>query len=59
MPKKKLTKSQVKRKYKTICTQFYDMMLDKLGHTDSNVGMSVNKLLDLHKVCQTMLKRMK
>jgi hypothetical protein len=59
MPRKKLTKTQVKRKYKQICSAFYDMMLDKLGHTDSNVGMSVNKLLDLHKVCQATLKRMK
>jgi len=59
MPRKKLTKNQVKGKYKRICSAFYDMMLDKLGHTDSNVGMSVNKLLDLHKVCQSTLKRMK
>ena len=59
MPKKKLTRAQVKRKYKTICTAFYDLMLDKLGHPDSNVGMSVNKLLEVHKGCTAVLKRMK
>ena len=58
MPKKRLTKAQVKRKYKTICTAFYDLMTDKLGHADSHVGMSVNKLLEVHKNCQAVLKRM-
>ena len=59
MPRKKLTKAQVKRKYKTICTVFYDLMTDKLGHADSYVGMSVNKLLEVHKNCQAVLKRLK
>ena len=59
MPKKKLTKAQVKRKYKSICTGFYDLMTDKLGHADSHVGMSVNKLLEVHKNCQAVLKRLK
>ena len=59
MPRKKLTKAQVKRNYKSICTSFYNLMTDKLGHADSHVGMSVNKLLEVHKGCQAVLKRMK
>jgi len=58
MPRKKLTKAQVKRKYKTICSMFYDLLNDKLGHPDSHVGMSVNKLLEVHKACQLVWKKM-
>jgi len=58
MPKKKLTKAQIKRKYKTICGMFYDLLNDKLGHPDSHVGMSVNKLLEVHKACQLVWKKM-
>ena len=32
MPKKKLTKAQVKRKLQTIKNAAYDLMLDRLGH---------------------------
>jgi len=59
MPRKKLTRTQVKRKYKTICNQFYDLMIDKMGHPGSEVGMSLNKLIDVHKGCTAVLKRMK
>jgi len=59
MPRKKMTRAQVKRTYKTICSGFYKLMTDKLGHADSYVGMSVNKLLEIHKGCQNILKRMK
>jgi len=58
MPRKKLTKAQVKRKYKTICAAMYDLLSDKLGHADSHVGMSVNKLLEVHKACQAVWKRL-
>ncbi len=58
MPKKKLTKAQIKRKYKSICNMFYDLLQDKLGHPDSHVGMSVNKLLEVHKACQVVWKKM-
>jgi len=58
MPKKKLTRIQVKRKYKSICNGFYDLLSDKLGHADSNVGMSVNRLLEVHKACLAVVKRM-
>ena len=49
MPKKKLTKTQVKSKIRIANNQIYDLMLDKLGHADSNVPMSQAKLLDLNK----------
>ena len=59
MPRKKMTRAQVKRKYKTICKNMYDLMTDKLGHHDSNVGMSLNKLIEVNKACQGVLTRMK
>jgi len=59
MPKKKLTKSQVKRIIKSQCTGFYNLMIDKMGYPDSHVGMSINKLLEIHKGCTALLKRMK
>ena len=43
MPKKKLTKAQVKRKLKTIHRQVYDLMLDKLGHVSSSFSPISNK----------------
>ena len=46
MPKKKLTIAQVKRKYKTISNAMYDLMLDKAGHSESYVKMSLNKAVD-------------
>ena len=59
MPKKKLTKAQVKRKLKTCTNAMYDMILDKMGHTNSDVPMSLPKLMDLHKAMQGAAKRMK
>ena len=50
MPKKKLTKTQVKNKLRIANNQIYDLMLDKLGHADSNVPMSQNKLLELNNI---------
>ena len=49
MPKKKLTKAQVKRKIKTMMTASYDLVLDKMGHPDSKVPMSLNKILELNR----------
>ena len=54
-----MTRAQVKRKYKAICKNMYDLMTDKLGHHDSNVGMSLNKLIEVNKACQAVLTRMK
>jgi len=48
MPKKKLTKTQVKKKLKTMRNAVYDMYLDRLGYgsSDSNVtGITNDKLL--------------
>ena len=59
MPKKKLTKAQVKRKLKTIMNASYDLFLDKVGHVDSKVPMSVPKLLELNKAMQSATNRLK
>ena len=59
MPKKKLTKAQVKRKLKTCTNAMYDMILAKMGHTNSDVPMSLPKLMDMHKALQGAAKRMK
>ena len=49
MPKKKLTKAQVKRKLKTITNALYDLGIDKLGHgTSSYVSMSFDKIFKQH-----------
>ena len=47
MPKKKLTKAQVKRKVKNIYNAMYDLFLDKLGHPDSFNPMSKAKTLEV------------
>jgi len=59
MPKKKLTKAQVKRKLKTCANAMYDLFLDKLGHANSDVPMSQNKILDVHRQITNAQKRMK
>jgi len=59
MPRKKLTKAQVKRKLKLTAGQLYDLMLDKIGHSESNEPISVNVLLDLQKKINSALKRVK
>ena len=51
MPKKKLTKAQVKRKIKTASNVVYDLLLDKMGHGGASfVPMSLAKMLDLQKI---------
>jgi hypothetical protein len=59
MPKKKLTKAQVKRKLKAIINATYDLTLDKLGHPDSFVPISMNKLLDRERETQRAFNRLK
>ncbi len=59
MPKKKLTKTRVKRKLKMCANAMYDLFLDKLGHTNSDVPMSQNKILDMHRQITNAQKRMK
>jgi hypothetical protein len=46
MPKKKLTKAQVKSKMRTAANQLYDLFNDKFAHPDSFVPMSGTKLFD-------------
>ena len=60
MPKKKLTKAQVKRKLKTMMNALYDFNLDKFGHgPGSFVPLSVNKIITLHKEVSSALRRIK
>ena len=59
MPKKKLTKAQVKRKLKTMMTASYDQVLDKMGHPDSKVPMSLNKILELNRAVTSQFNRVK
>ncbi len=59
MPKKKLTKAQVKRKLKTMMTASYDLVLDKMGHPDSKVPMSLNKILELNRAVTSQFNRVK
>jgi hypothetical protein len=59
MPKKKLTKAQVKRKLKSIMTASYDLVLDKMGHADSKVPMSLNKVLELNRSITSTFNRVK
>jgi len=59
MPKKKLTKRQVKIKLKMCTNRLYDMILDKMGHANSDVPMSLPKLMEIHKLLQNATKRMK
>ena len=59
MPRKKLTKTQVKSKLRQIDNKLYDLALDKLGHPDSKVTLSVPKLLELSKNIINAFKRVK
>ena len=59
MPKKKLTKAQVKKKLKTIMNASYDLELDKMGHADSFVPMSLNKILELNRAVTQQFNRVK
>tara|TARA_R100001594_G_C3936736_1_gene239590 strand:- start:49 stop:240 length:192 start_codon:yes stop_codon:yes gene_type:complete len=48
MPKKKLTKAQVKAKIKKAYGAIYDLYLDKLGHAgNSEIPMSRDALLKI------------
>jgi hypothetical protein len=56
--KKKLTKTQVKRKLKTATNALYDLLLDKMGHgTDSGISMSFAKLYEIHKALGGTMRR--
>jgi hypothetical protein len=63
MPKKKLTKAQVKKKLKTMERMMYDLATDKLGHSDSLVPISLAGLIsgpkNMLKITQGALRRLK
>ena len=59
MPKKTLTKAQVKRKLKTIDNATASLILDKVEQTNSFVSMSLPRLLELSKPFRTLLNRLK
>jgi hypothetical protein len=49
MPKKKLTKTSVKRKIKIISKNIYDLLLDKMGHGSASfIPFSKTKMLELN-----------
>ncbi len=58
MPKKKLTKTQVKKKMAMISRSMYDLLTDKLGHPDSLVPMSQPKLLELNRTLQVASRKL-
>jgi len=57
--KKKLRVQQVRRKMQTCVNAMYDLILDKMGHANSSVTMSLPKLLEMHKALQNAQKRVK
>ena len=59
MPKKKLTKAQVKKKLTTMGRNMYDLVLDKMGQPDSFVPMSLNKILELNRAVTQQFNRVK
>lgn len=59
MPKKKLTKTQIKKKFTTASNNVYDLVLDKFGHSDSKVSMSKPKLMEVLDLLQRAKERTK
>jgi len=59
MPKKKLTKTQVKKKMQNMVIVLYDLFTDKMAYSDSFVPMSENKILELYKPIKSALQRIK
>jgi hypothetical protein len=60
MPKKKLTKAQVKRKLKTCTKAIYDLFLDKFAYGgDSFLPLSQNAVLKLNNDLNNALRRVK
>lgn len=57
MPKKKLTKTQVRRIMKQLNDNMAKLMIDKSFHKDSFVSMSLKKVLDLqNSIRNTVIK---
>jgi len=58
MPKKKLTKTQVKRKVAAISKSVADLTIDKLTHSDSLAPMSKMKLIELSNTIQAASRKL-
>tara|TARA_R110002020_G_scaffold446769_1_gene659043 strand:- start:127 stop:303 length:177 start_codon:yes stop_codon:yes gene_type:complete len=58
MPKKKLTKTQVKKAYRDIGVRMSKLIDDKLYHDDSLVPQSMAKLMDQHNVIFRISKKL-
>ena len=59
MPKKKLTKAQVKSKLKSIMRTTADLISDRINHPDSFVPFTPAKLFDMSSVANNAFKRIK
>ena len=59
MPKKKLTKTQVKKKLTQGYGIAYDLFIDKFGQPDSNVNISKEKLMEVNNIFVNAFKRLK
>ena len=59
MPKKKLTKAQVRKILKQWMNGLLRLLMDKAGHPDSFVPLSLNKLIELDKVMAGAFRRVK
>ena len=59
MPRKKLTKAQVKRALKTSHAHLFRLFMDKIEQPDSRVPMSKDKLMDLVTMLGNAWKRVK
>ena len=59
MTKKKLTKTQARRKMKQLNNIAYDLFADKFGHPDSLVPLTKTKLTNMNIDIANAIKRMK
>jgi len=58
MPKKKLTKTQVRKKLRMASNQIYDLLTDKLAYGDSIIPISQKKLLEINTVITKAASKM-
>jgi hypothetical protein len=59
MPKKKLTKAQVKMNLGAMNRALRNLTIDKMDHNDSLVPMSLDKLIKVRKDTASAFKRVK
>ena len=59
MPKKKLTKAQVKRSLRSINKNIYRMIMERLDVPDNHIPISTPKLMELHRTIESAFKRIK